>query len=130
MRCYITSRFKNARAEQANILALCDTIRNAGFEDVSFIRDIEQFDPHHFSSQQEVWSASLELLSSCDCLFIDVTDAPSGGRIVEAGMAFALGLPIYVAVQGDAEYKSFYDGIATTIIRYTSLDDLATKLRR
>lgn len=128
MRCYITSRFKNAAAEKAAILALCDAVHNAGFEDVSFIRDIEQFNPRHFSSQREVWAAALELLSTCDCLFIDVTDAPSGGRIVEAGMAFALGLPIYVAVQGEAEYKSFYDGIATAVIRYTTLDDLTTKL--
>ncbi len=128
MRCYVTSRFKNAVEERDAILALCSAVKSAGYEDVSFIRDIEQFNPRHFTTQQEVWTASLELLKTCDCLLIDISDHPSGGRIVEAGMAFALGLPIFVIAKQDTEFKKFYEGIATDIIHYSSYADVTSAL--
>ena len=130
MKCYVTSRFKNATENKAAILSLCSAVGAAGLDDSSFIRDIEQFNPKHFATQKEVWQASLELLKTCDCLLIDVSDTPTGGRNVEAGMAYALNIPIIVVVKEGISYKSFYDGIASLILTYSSLDDITKCLKR
>ncbi|HRC28546.1 MAG TPA: nucleoside 2-deoxyribosyltransferase [Candidatus Saccharimonas sp.] len=128
MKCYVTSRFNNAITHKSIILSLCDAVDAAGHTSVSFIRDVEKFDPHHFSTQQQVWSAALALLRECDCLLIDVSDAPSGGRNVEVGMGYALNMPIYVIVKNGLDYKPFYDGVASKVIRYDTYEDVAREL--
>ena len=67
-------------------------------------------------------------MQTCDCLLTDVSDQPSGGRLIEAGMAYALNLPIFVALKKGVEYKSFYEGIATKIIEYETFDDITRHL--
>lgn len=126
---YITSRFNNAVDNRESIEQLCLAVRAAGYDDFSFIRDIERFNPDHFGTQKEVWSAALDFLEECDALLVDVSDAPSGGRIVEAGMAFALQKPIYVICKSGERYKDFYKGIATKIIEYEDFGDVTEGLR-
>lgn len=128
MKMYVTSRFKDATTHKDDIEHLCRAVKTAGYDDFSFIRDIEQFNPHHFATQQEVWQASLDSLRQCDALLIDVSDQPSGGRNVEVGMAYALGMPIFVIVRRGTPYKSFYDGVATKVIVYNTIDDIVSEL--
>lgn len=126
---YVTSRFKGAAESRDQITALCLVVRNAGFEDFSFIRDVEDFDPNHFGTQTEVWEESLKHLRACDALLIDVSDAPSGGRNVEVGMAYALGIPIYVIVRRGVAHKGFYDGVSQAVIVYDDLVDVTEQLK-
>lgn len=130
MKIYVTSRFKGSADNKASIERLCLAVRAAGLEDFHFIRDVEHYRPGFFTSQKELWSAAMQYLAGCDALLMDVTDAPSGGRLVEAGMAYALNKPIYVIVKNGLDYKDFYDGIATTIIKYDQIEDITEQLRK
>ncbi|MGB3023611.1 MAG: hypothetical protein WBB39_02280 [Candidatus Saccharimonadales bacterium] len=96
-------------------------------EDFCFIRDIEHYQKL-FDDPKELWERSLAELRDCDGLLIDVSDIPSGGRIIEVGMAYALSMPIIVIVKNPVEYKEFYDGVANIVIRYDSLSDVTEKL--
>lgn len=127
MRVYITSRFKNATENKPAIEALCAAVKLAGMEDFNFIRDIENYEKT-FDDPKELWTRAREELEKCDALLIDISDSPSGGRVIEAGMAYALKLPIFVAVKNGVSYKEIYDGIATKIIRYDDFDDLIPTL--
>lgn len=129
MKMYVTSRFDSAVANKADIEQLCLAVRASGYIDFSFIRDIEQFDPDHFRTQKEVWDASLAHLRKCDALLVDVSDIPSGGRIVEVGMAFALEKPIYVVCKSGVLYKNFYRGVAAKIIEYEEINDITEQLK-
>ena len=129
MKVYITSRFKNTAENKASIERLCLAVRDAAMEDFNFIRDIEHYEPHFFASQQEVWAAAKKTLEECDALLIDISDNPSGGRVVEAGMAFALGKPIYVVMKKGTTRKDFYDGIATGVFENEDIHDISTWLR-
>jgi len=129
MKIYITSRFKGSSDNKAEIEKLCLAVRNAGMEDFHFIRDVEHYQPNFFNSPKELWSAALSYLTECDALLIDISDLPSGGRIVEAGMAYSLNKPIYVIVKNGVAYKDFYNGIATSIIKYDEISDITNQLK-
>lgn len=126
---YITARFSNAAESKATIEELCGAVAAAGFEDFHFIRDIEHYQTNVFPSPQALWAKSKEYIEACDALLIDVTDAPSGGRNVEAGIAYALGKPVFVIVQRGTAYKDFYTGIAKAVIEYESLSDITAELQ-
>lgn len=129
MKIYITSRFKGSSENMDDIEKLCSAVRDAGMEDFHFIRDVEHYQPNVFKDQKELWSAALKYLTECDALLIDISDAPSGGRLVEAGMAYALNMPIYVIVKQGIKYKDFYNGIATSIYEYDEIGDITKWLK-
>ena len=129
MKVYITSRFKGSLENKAYIDKLCAAVKDAGMEDFHFIRDIEHYQPDFFEDKQQLWESALKHLTECDALLIDISDSPSGGRLVEAGMAYSLNKPIYVIVKNGVEYKDFYDGIATSVIKYDEIGDIIKQLK-
>lgn len=98
-------------------------------EDFHFIRDVEHYQSNFFKDQNELWAAALKYLSECDALLIDISDSPSGGRLVEVGMAYSLGKPIYVIVKNGIDHKDFYNGIATSIFKYDEIGDITKQLK-
>jgi len=72
--------------------------------------------------------AKAELLK-CDALLIDVTDAPSGGRVIEAGMAFAHDKMVIVIAKRGTAIGVPIAGIATATIEYDDIDDILEPLR-
>lgn len=130
MRIYITSRFKGASENKQDIERLCGAVRSAGLEDFHFIRDVEKYQPNFFNSQKELWEVAKRYVSECDAMLIDVSDSPTGGRLIEAGIAYALSKPIYVVVKRGVEHKSFYEGIANTIIQYDEPEDITKALKK
>jgi len=129
MRIYIASRFKGAPDNIKDIEKLCSAVRAAGMEDFHFIRDVEHYESNFFNTQKELWDTARRYIVECDAMLIDVSDSPSGGRLVEAGIAYALDKPIYIIVKNGVAYKDFYDGIATSVIRYDDLDDITKQLK-
>jgi len=125
---YITARFKGNENKQ-DIEALCAAVRSAGMDDFCFIRDVENWQKI-FDDPIELWERSRQALVGCQALLIDISDAPSGGRVVEAGMAYALELPIFVIIKNDLSYKDVYRGIATEVILYETYNDIIPALKK
>lgn len=125
MKICVTARFKNANKE--DIEALCAAVKASGMEDFSFIRDIESYQKI-FNDPVELWRRARDEIAKCDALLIDVSDAPTGGRVVEAGIAFGLKLPVFVAAKKGIEYKEVFDGIAAEVIRYSDYRDITSRL--
>lgn len=127
---YITARFSDATESKDRIDELCAAVAVAGFEDLHFIRDVEHYQKNVFPSQKALWAKAKECIEECDALLVDVSDSPSGDRVVEAGIAYALGKPVFVIVQKGVAYKDFYDGIAEAVIEYETPSDITDELRR
>lgn len=130
MRIYITSRFKGAVENKEDIERLCMAVRAAGLEDFHFIRDVEKYQSNFFNSQKELWDAARRYISECDAMLVDISDSPTGGRLIEVGIAYALNKPIYIIVKRGITYKNFYEGIATSIIQYDEIEDITQELRK
>lgn len=128
MKVYITTRFKGAKENIEEIENLCTAVRNAGMEDFHFIRDVENYE-HTFDNPRELWEVAMQKIIDCDALLIDISDSPSGGRLVEAGIAYAIHKPIIVIIKKGIEYKDFYEGIASYIVKYEDFNDITVELK-
>ncbi len=127
MKVYITARFKGEE-NRAEIEALCAAVKAADMEDFCFVRDVESY-KKTFDDPRDLWKRARLEIEACDALLIDLSDAPSGGRVLEAGIAYALGLPIFVVVKSGVPYKECYRGIATALITYERYDDIIVPLK-
>ena len=116
MKIYVTARFKG-EANKTEIEKLCLAVRDSGMEDFCFIRDVENYQKT-FNNPNDLWERSLFEIKSCDALLIDVSDVPTGGRVIEAGIAYALGLPVFVIAKTGLPCKDIFVGIATEVIFY------------
>ncbi len=126
MKICITTRFKGAENKE-DIVKLCAAVRAAGMEEFSFIRDVENYQKT-FDDPKKLWQRTKEEIKKCDALLIDVSDHPSGGRVIEAGIAFALDMPVVVLAKEGLDYKDIYDGIGARIIRYNTYEDITKGL--
>ncbi|HSX24697.1 MAG TPA: nucleoside 2-deoxyribosyltransferase [Candidatus Andersenbacteria bacterium] len=124
MKVFITSSFGDSKE---NIEKLCSIIRSAGFEDFSFIRDIENYQKI-FDDPKELMQRAREEIEKSDALLIDMTDKPTG-RAIEAGMAYALGKKIIVIMKHGTQIKDTTRGIADMIIKYNNIEDIAAELK-
>jgi nucleoside 2-deoxyribosyltransferase len=124
MRIYITSSFGDGKEE---IEKLCSVVRSAGFEDFSFIRDVEHYQKL-FDDPEDLMRRADEEIRKSDALLIDMTDKPTG-RAIEAGMAYSLGKKIVVIMRKGTAIKDTTKGIADIIIEYDEIEDIAEKLK-
>lgn len=124
MRIFITSSFGDSKEE---IERLCSIVKSAGFEDFSFIRDIENYQKI-FNDPKELMSRAREEIEKSDALLIDMTDKPTG-RAIEAGMAYALGKKIIVIMKKDTKIKDTTRGIADVVIEYDEVEDISSQLK-
>lgn len=127
MKMYITARFKGIK-NKGDIEGLCAAVRESGLQDFCFIRDIENFQ-RTFPDTKQLWARTKIELKQCQALLIDVSDDPGGGRVIEAGMAFALEIPIIVIVKKGVQYNQHYNGIAAKVIEYDSYADIIEPLK-
>jgi nucleoside 2-deoxyribosyltransferase len=128
MKVYVAARFKGADNKQ-EIEALCKAVRDAKLKDFCFIRDIEHY-KHTFDDPKELWDRAYHELRACDALLIDVSDYPTGGRLVETGMAYALRKPVIVTKKRGVQHKGLFDGIGDTMIEYDDYPDLSHQLKK
>jgi nucleoside 2-deoxyribosyltransferase len=128
MKVYVTARFKGDE-NKSEIEQLCRAVQKSGMQDFCFVRDVENY-RKTFDNPKELWTRALQEIKNCDALLIDVSDAPSGGRVVEVGIAYALNLPIFVAARKDTNFKELYSGVATKILSYDRYDDITPQLKR
>ncbi len=124
MKVYVAARF-NGSENNADLEQLCAAVRSAGMDDYCFVRDVPRID-----DQKELFAKAYQEVAACDAFLIDISDNPTGGRVVEAGMAYALKKPIFVIVKNGTQYKEAYDGISTAVICYDRYDDISQPLAR
>ena len=124
MKIFITSSFGDSKEE---IEKLCAIVKSAGFEDFSFIRDIENYQKI-FEDPKDLMKRSEDEIKNCDALLIDMTDKPTG-RAIEAGMAYSLGKKIIVIMKKGTAIKDTTRGIADAVIEYDVIENILPELK-
>lgn len=128
MKVYVAARFRGTNNKQ-EIEALCAAVKAADMTDFCFIRDVEQY-KHTFDDPKELWQRAYDEIGACDALLIDVSDYPTGGRVVEAGIAYALRKPVIVVKKHGIHHKNLFDGISATVIEYADHKDMSAQLKK
>lgn len=126
MKVYITATYKEGK-NKTEIEQLCKIIKDSGFEDFCFIRDVENYKKVFNDPKELMNRARMEVLK-CDVIFFDATER-STGRLIEVGMAFANGKKVIVIMKEGTEIKDTLKGVAYTIITYNKIEDIQEPLR-
>lgn len=125
-RIFITVSFKNGiNRDEAE--KLCSLVRQAGFEDFYFNRDIEKYQA--IFTPSELMKKTLEEINKSDYLLIDMTDKPTG-RAIEAGIAYSFDKKVIVIMKRGTQIKDTVKGIAAEIIEYDAIDEIVEPLSR
>lgn len=125
MKVIVTHSFGDSREE---IERVCQAVKNAGFEDFSFIRDVENYQKI-FDNPKQLMRRAKEEIEKCDALLIDMTDKPTG-RMIEVGIAYSLGKKIIAIMKRGTQIKDTTRGVADIIIEYDNIEDITEKLRQ
>ncbi len=121
MKAFITASFKEGENEK-EIEYLCSLVRESGFRDFCFVRDIENYhDP------KKLMNRAKREIEECDILLIDMTDKPTG-RAIEAGIAFAQNKKIISIMKKGTKIKDATRGISDAIIEYEDIKDIVKPL--
>lgn len=126
MKIFITASFQNGDNKK-EVEHLCGLVKDAGFEDFCFIRDVENY-KKVFDDPRELMQRARDEISKSDALLIDMTDKPTG-RAIEAGIAFALNKKVIVIAKRGTPIRDTVRGIASFVAEYDVLDDIVTPLK-
>ncbi|MEX1111895.1 MAG: hypothetical protein WEC84_00375 [Candidatus Andersenbacteria bacterium] len=126
-RMFITASFEHGRNKD-EIEGLCSVVRESGFEDFCFIRDIENYGKV-FDNPRDLMKRTAEEIQRSDYLLLDMTDKPTG-RAVEAGIAYAMNKKVILITKKGTDIKDSVRGIAEAIIEYESISDIVSELSK
>lgn len=123
---FITVSFQG-NDNKKEIDQLCSLVKEAGFDDFCFIRDIENYQ-HVFDNPKDLMKRAFKEIKNSDWLLIDMTNKPTG-RAIEAGIAFSLNKKIVVIMKKGTIVKDTVIGISEKIIEYENINDILPKLK-
>ena len=127
MKLFITASFKNG-VNKGEVENICRIVKESGFVDFCFIRDVENYQKMFYDSK-ELMQRAKEEISKSDALLVDMTDKPTG-RAIEAGIAYTLGKKVIVIMKKGTAIKDTSRGIADAVIEYDALDDIIPALKQ
>lgn len=126
MKVFITASFKEGK-NRKEIEEICGIVKNAGFKDFCFIRDIENYQKM-FEEPKELMERAREEIIKCDVLLFDATNK-STGKAIEVGIAFSNHKKIIVIMKNGTVVKDTLKGVADSIITYKNIEDIADSLQ-
>lgn len=125
MKVYITTSFKLGENKN-EIEQLCSIVKSAGFEDFSFIRDVENYQKV-FKDPRQLMVRAREEIQKCDVLLFDASEK-STGRAIEVGIAFSNNKKIIVIMKKGIFIKDTLRGVADAVIEYDNIEEIQENL--
>ena len=125
MKLFITHTFKG-NENKSEIENLCNLVNQSGWQDFSFIRDVENFQKK-FQNSKTLMSTARQAITECDALLFDLSD-PSVGKGIELGIAYRLGKKIIIIKKPDTEIRNTVIGCADLVIDYTDISQITKPL--
>ena len=127
MKVFITASFKEGK-NKAEIERMCSIVRNSGFTDFCFVRDVENY-KKVFTDPKELMDRAREEISKCNALLFEATEK-STGRAIEVGIAYSLSKKIIVIMKEGTVIKDTLRGVADAVISYREMGDLEYHLTK
>ncbi|NLY46073.1 MAG: nucleoside 2-deoxyribosyltransferase [Tissierella sp.] len=122
MKAYIGIKYYQDYRNKLIIEEISSVLESKGFETICLARDIDTKDLI-ISSSQMLMKLTFEKIEDCDLVVIDLSEKGVGLGI-EAGYAFAKGIPILTIAKRGSEISETLEGISKEIIFYESIGDL------
>lgn len=116
MKAYLAIKYHPDNANRPLIEALSHALARGGYETVCVVRDVERWGEVHLPPE-ELMRASFAALDTCDLVVVELTEKGVGIGI-EAGYAWARGIPILTLAQRGADVSTTLQGISRAVVWY------------
>ena len=123
MRLFIASHF-NKLENKFELEKLNSIVRSSGCEVFNFVTTYTK----PFNNDHEMMALAKAEISKSDALLVDVSEK-STGRMVETGIAFALGKKIILICRTGSVIKDTLNGISDFIVEYQTVEDIQLPLK-
>ncbi len=127
MKAYLAIKFREDMSNKKLIEEISKSLEKAGLDVVALVRDYENWGEVKFSPQ-ELMKLAFKLIIESDFVILEFSEK-GVGLGVEAGYAFAKGIPIIVIAREGSDVSNTIRGISQKIIFYNEPQDLI-ELRR
>ena len=125
MKIFVSMKVPRADVELASLISALDSaIRTAGHTPFIATQEIAKAG---MTSPQEFMPFVREHLATCD-LFIVVYHPELRGGLIEVGIAYERGIPIWLCRKPDEKISSSMLGCADMVLTYNDADELERKI--
>ncbi|MCE2394854.1 nucleoside 2-deoxyribosyltransferase [Candidatus Poribacteria bacterium] len=122
MRAYISIKYRADHSNGDCIEKIASALEQNGFETVCITRDIEKWGQIELSPQ-ELMQRTFTEIDSSHLIVVDLTEKGVGLGI-EAGYAYAKGIPIAVIAKKGSDISATLQGISQKLFLYDEFEDL------
>ncbi|QUH21236.1 nucleoside 2-deoxyribosyltransferase [Alkaliphilus sp. B6464] len=126
MKAYIGIKYYEDYRNKIVIDELSSVLQKRGYETICIVRDIQNKGQEKYSSY-ELMKLTFEKIDICNLVVIDLTEKGVGLGI-EAGYAYAKGIPIITIAKSGSDISETLEGISQKIIFYNNIEDIETFL--
>lgn len=122
MKVYIGIKYHEDYRNKSIIDKLSSVLEKMGHETICIIRDIEKEGQASYNSD-ELMKITFSEIDACDLVIIDLTEKGVGLGI-EAGYAFAKGIPIITVAKYGSDISNTLVGISKRVIFYDDIEEI------
>ena len=124
---YLGIKFHEDQRNRVLIEMITDALLEAGWTTQVVVRDLEQWGAVQFEPQM-LMARTFAVIEACDIAVIDLTEKGVGLGI-EAGYAFAKGIPVFTIAREGADISTTLRGISQEVCLYRNEADLISIFR-
>ncbi len=122
MKIYVGIKYYDNYRNKEIIDKISSILENMGHETICIIRDIENEGRVKYSPQ-ELMELTFRKIDTCDLVIIDLTEKRVGLGI-EAGYAYAKGIPIITIAKKGSAISETLVGISREVLFYDNINDI------
>ena len=128
MKAYLAVKYHPDQRNRERIERVCAAMDAAGIESACVVRDLECWGEIRFEPD-DLMRASLALLDRCDVVVVELSEKGVGVGI-EAGYAYAKGIPVITVAQAGADISDTLRGISSGAFSYRDETELKDFISR
>lgn len=122
MKAYLAIKFHEDYSDKKFIEDISQALKKADVETVVMVRDFEKWGETRFSPQ-DLMKRSFEEIGKSDLVIVEYSEKGVGLGI-EAGYAYAKGIPVFVIAKTGSEISETIKGIAKSIFFYETISEI------
>ncbi len=123
MKAYLAIKYHPDNQNRELIQNISAALTKHGFETLCIARDVEQWRQVHFTPT-ELMQRSFAEIDTSDLIVVELTEKGVGVGI-EAGYAYAKGIPLVTIARKGSDISATLQGISQKLFLYEDFDELA-----
>lgn len=122
MKAYIGIKYHEDYRNKTIVDKISSMLEEKGYETICIVNDVNSKNKVPFSPE-ELMKVTFESIDTCNLVIIDLTEKGVGLGI-EAGYAYAKGIPIITIAKNGSDISETLEGISNKVLFYNKIEDL------